>query len=146
MTVEEMNPTAAEYNRLRKSDGWSEFQEEYVEDSLARNLYCVTLHEGGNVVGMGRIIGDKRLVFIIQDVIVAPDRQGRGYGRAIMEFLMAYVYAHSIDNTYVGLMAAVGKEAFYEKFDFVRRPNDRFGAGMVQFIKKDRMIPTDGSK
>lgn len=33
----------------------------------------------------------------------------------------------------VGLMAAVGKEPFYQKFGFHTRPNEREGAGMLQF-------------
>ena len=32
-------------------------------------------------------------------------------------------------RTYLG--AAKGKEEFYEKFGFVRRPNDELGAGMI---------------
>ena len=34
------------------------------------------------------------------------------------------------------LMAAIGKEGFYEKFGFVSRPRDRHVAGMDLRIKK----------
>jgi hypothetical protein len=37
---------------------------------------------------------------------------------------------------YVALMAAKGKEGFYQKFGFEERPNDHLGAGMTQWIKK----------
>jgi len=30
-------------------------------------------------------------------------------------------------------MAAAGKEPFYEKYGFTRRPTERLGAGMTQF-------------
>ena len=49
---------------------------------------------------------------------------------------MDYVSKNSVNNTYVGLMAAKGKEGFHEKFNFEIRPNDRLCAGMVQFVKK----------
>ena len=103
---------------------------------MNRNIYCVTVFDRDKLIGMGRIIGDRQMVFIVQDVIVIPDYQGQGVGKKIMERLMAYVESHSIDNTYVGLMAAKGKEAFYEKYNFIKRPNEDFGAGMVQFIKR----------
>jgi hypothetical protein len=32
-------------------------------------------------------------------------------------------------------MATKGREAFYKKFGFIERPNEQFGAGMIQFIK-----------
>ena len=40
---------------------------------------------------------------------------------------------HRFDNTIVGLMAAVGKEAFYEPYGFARRPDAGHGAGMTLF-------------
>lgn len=37
----------------------------------------------------------------------------------------------------VNLMAAKGKEPFYKKFGFIERPNDKHGAGMIQYLKPD---------
>jgi hypothetical protein len=34
----------------------------------------------------------------------------------------------------VVLVAAKGKEEFYEKFGFINRPNDIYGAGMTLFM------------
>jgi len=34
-------------------------------------------------------------------------------------------------------MSAKGRESFYEKYRFEKRPNDKFGAGMSQWIKKE---------
>ena len=41
-------------------------------------------------------------------------------------------HKHSID-----LMSAIGKETFYEKFGFVKRPRDRRGAGMDLWLDKE---------
>jgi hypothetical protein len=32
-------------------------------------------------------------------------------------------------------MAAKGKENFYKKLNFIERPNEHYGAGMIQFIE-----------
>jgi len=40
-------------------------------------------------------------------------------------------------TVFVNLMSAKGKEAFYKKFGFEVRPNDKVGAGMTQWIKNE---------
>jgi hypothetical protein len=39
--------------------------------------------------------------------------------------------------SHICLMAAKGKEGFYKKFGFEERPNDKSGAGMTLWIKKE---------
>ena len=51
----------------------------------------------------------------------------------MMEKVMAYVSAHASHNSIVGLMAAKGKEPFYLRYGFTKRPNDAFGAGMTLY-------------
>jgi GNAT superfamily N-acetyltransferase len=82
---------------------------------------------------MARTIGDGGLVYYIQDVIVLPDYQGRGIGTRMMDRIMAYVRTHARHNSIIGLMAAKGREPFYEKYGFTRRPNDQLGCGMTLF-------------
>jgi predicted acetyltransferase len=41
------------------------------------------------------------------------------------------------ETIFVSLMAAGAKEGFYEKFGFIKRPNDSWGHGMSQYIKKE---------
>ena len=36
----------------------------------------------------------------------------------------------------VNLMATPGNEGFYEKFGYVRRPNEEMGSGMVRWINR----------
>ena len=33
------------------------------------------------------------------------------------------------------LMSAKGREGFYHKFDFISRPTDTLGPGMIRYIK-----------
>jgi ribosomal protein S18 acetylase RimI-like enzyme len=84
---------------------------------------------------MARIIGDGGMVYYIQDVIVIPDYQRQGIGTQMMDRIMAYIRLHASQSTIIGLMSAVGKEAFYEKYGFMVRPTDKLGAGMTIFWK-----------
>ena len=37
-------------------------------------------------------------------------------------------------GVFVNLMSAKGRESFYKQFVFIERPDDKFGAGMTQWI------------
>jgi GNAT superfamily N-acetyltransferase len=54
-------------------------------------------------------------------VIVLPEHQGRGQGARLMDALVGYLERSARPGAFVGLMAAVGAEAFYERYGFERR-------------------------
>ena len=126
-------PTAEEYNYLRCQVGWGAYQEEVIERSLPNTLYCVCAYHDKRLVGMARVIGDGGMVYYIQDVIVLPDYQRQGIGTLMMDAIMAYIRGHASQNTIIGLMSAVGKEAFYVHYGFTVRPTENLGAGMTMF-------------
>ena len=126
-------PTPEEYLQLRRLVGWGLPDPSAIAPSLRNSHYCVCARAQGKIVGMARIIGDGGMVFYIQDVIVEPSYQGRGIGKRLMDRVMGYVRRHAVEHTIVGLMAAKGKEEFYEHYGFMRRPNEKFGAGMTIF-------------
>ena len=80
------------------------------------------------------------MVYYVQDVIVLPEHQNRGIGTRLMDRIMDYLRVHAHDNTIIGLMSAVGKESFYEKYGFTRRPNDKLGSGMTIFWEVDHPL------
>jgi GNAT superfamily N-acetyltransferase len=132
-TLVDKLPSAEEYNHLRSLVGWGTYRDEVIDRALPRSLHCVCALIDGQMVGMARVIGDGGLVYYIQDVIVAPDYQGRGIGTQLMDRVMEYVRAHAHNNSIVGLMAAKGRESFYAKYGFAARPNGRLGPGMTIF-------------
>jgi GNAT superfamily N-acetyltransferase len=136
-TLVETLPSPKDYNRLRKSAGWGEYEEDVIKNALPSTLYCVCAFVNDTFVGMARIIGDAGMVYYIQDVIVLPEYQHRGIGTLLMDAVMTYIRAHAHQNTTIGLMAAVGKEAFYENYGFHARPDENHGAGMTQFWRKE---------
>jgi ribosomal protein S18 acetylase RimI-like enzyme len=86
---------------------------------------------------MGRVIGDGGMVYYIQDLIVLPEFQGQEIGSKMMDKIMAYISAHASHNTIIGLMSAVGKERFYERYGFTTRPTEKYGAGMTMFWREE---------
>ena len=130
-SVLEMLPSPAEYNHLRESVGWGTYETGLIASSLARSLFCVCAILNENVVGMARVIGDGGLVYYVQDVIVLPGHQGQGIGTRLMDVIMAYLHTHTSPNSVIGLMAAKGKEPFYDKYGCITRPNDQMSCGMT---------------
>ena len=129
--------TPEDFVRLRTAAGFIATPIEQAEKALANSLHCVTARCGGQVVGMGRLVGDGVMYWYLQEIIVHPDNQGMGIGKCIVNRLLEHIRAAAMPGTRVtvGLMAAKGKDSFYEQFGFFRRPNDSCGAGMIQWIE-----------
>lgn len=73
---------------------------------------CFAWH-GTQLIGAGRAISDRITYAAIFDVVVAPEHQGTGVGKAIMQHLMQAAEAPNIL-----LHATPGKEGFYSKLGF----------------------------
>ncbi|HMB64972.1 MAG TPA: GNAT family N-acetyltransferase, partial [Eudoraea sp.] len=83
---------ASEYQMLRNTTDWPAFNIQAVEGALEKDLFSVCVTHKGQVVGMGRIIGDGVLYFYIQDVIVLPAYRGKGVGDLIMRSLEGFIH------------------------------------------------------
>ncbi|MBU0515770.1 MAG: GNAT family N-acetyltransferase [Proteobacteria bacterium] len=80
----------------------------------AKNSFLVcTAHHGREIIGFGRAMSDGEYQSAIYDVVVLPEHQGRGVGRAIMDALLA-----RLPPGPVLIYVAPGKEGFYEHFGF----------------------------
>jgi predicted N-acetyltransferase YhbS len=121
---------------LRKSVGWSTGEIEPFERGLQNSLYGVCALLNGKIIGTARVIGDGSTCFYIQDLIVKPEYQRMGIGLEMMQRVMKFIKENACSSAIVGLMSAKDKEEFYEKFGFWKRPNEKFGHGMMQFWKK----------
>ena len=66
--------------------GWGQsLNFDAAEDALQNSIFAVTARSTtGEVIAMGRIVGDGAIYFYIQDLVVSPDVQGQGIGTAIM--------------------------------------------------------------
>ncbi len=127
-------PTEEEFIAIRDLVGWGKADKEASIISLRNALFTICLRINEELFGLGRVVGDGGLYFYIQDMIVHPDLQGQGYGAAITDRCMSYVKEHAKAGAMVGLFAAKGKEGFYEKYGFMKRPNETYGNGMCIFF------------
>ena len=125
-----------EYLGLRQAVGWSVFPVEQAEAGL-QNSHVICFRNKEKAVALGRVIWDHGYSVLISDVIVAPEYQGQGLGRKLMEAIMAYLRS-LLKPGYrimISLMAAENKQGFYKKFGFIERPSELFGPGMHQWIE-----------
>ncbi len=129
--------TPEEYMAMRKIVGWSEFPLEQAAEGLKNSFVLVCFRVDGRPVAIGRAVSDRGYVVYIADVIVVPEYQGKGLGRAVMDTLMEKI-RDSMKPGYrimISLLAAKGKEEFYKKFGFVDRPDADFGCRMHQWLE-----------
>ena len=127
--------TAEEYIGFREAVGWTPIPVEQAKEGLDHSyIYC--LRRDGEPVALGRVVWDHGYVVYIADIIVLPEYQGNGYGRMIMDKIMAEIngWLKPGYRVMVSLLSAQGKEGFYERFGFDKRPSERYGCGMCQWI------------
>lgn len=125
--------TAEQFCNLQEAVGFGRPNYEQVEKAIENSIYSISVNVYSEVVGMGRLVGDGARIFYIQDVFVKPEYQGKGIGKLIIEKLLEYIKSNGLinSNIMVGLMAAKGKEEFYQKLGFRIRPNEKEGNGMM---------------
>jgi GNAT superfamily N-acetyltransferase len=111
-------PDVATYRRLRVEAGLSPKTQEAAERGLANTLYGVSLVKAGDVIGMGRVIGDNGTVFAVVDIAVRPDHQGQGQGKRIMAALDAWLRANAPASAYVMLIADGDARHLYSRVGF----------------------------
>lgn len=127
---------AEQFNTLPESVGWGHLTIEQVEIALKNSIYTVCILEDNKVIAIGRIIGDNSMSYFIKDVVVIPEYQSRGVGRIIINDMLSYLKEITPKDWKfsVELMSALGKETFYEKFGFEKRPSNSCGAGMFLMV------------
>jgi predicted N-acetyltransferase YhbS len=128
---------------LREAVHWGACKPEKVLSALHRSDFITVARLNGQTIGMARVMQDG-LQALIMDVIVLPDFQNQGIGKNMMVQVMDYLIDLSADGAiFVNLMSALGKDGFYEKFGFERRPNDNRGPGMTQTISAKEAQPSE---
>ena len=131
--------TPEEYMEMRKLVEWSEFPLEQAEQGLKHSSHLCVFRKAGKVIALARVLTDHGYVIYIADVIVHPDFQGQGLGRALMNNVMDFIKSQLKPGykKMVSLMAAQGKEEFYKKFGFFTRPDETHGCGMCQWLQAE---------
>lgn len=112
--------TAEDFVRLKVATGFMDRPLEQAGRAIKNGLFNVSAVSEGKIVGMGRLVGDGAMYWYLQEIIVLPEYQGKGIGKAIVSHLIEHIEKTVVPGTSVevGLTAVIGKEPFYEKFGF----------------------------
>ncbi|NII10305.1 GNAT family N-acetyltransferase [Oleiagrimonas sp. C23AA] len=111
-------PQLHEYLALRAAAGLSAFSPPAAEVGLADSWAAVCVRRDGDLIGMGRIVGDGGCFLQIVDIAVHPSMQRQGLGRAIMQRLIDALVARAPDSAFVSLLADPPGVRLYESFGF----------------------------
>lgn len=114
-------PPLADYLRLRPDSGLSPVTEAQGEPALVNSWAWVHVRHraSGEVVAMGRVIGDGGWYFHIADMATLPEHQKKGLGQAVLEALLAKIREDAPPRPYVTLMADEPGRPLYAKLGFV---------------------------
>ena len=127
-----------EYNDLRVGAGWRSLDLQQAETGLKNASFLISAWDGDKSVGVARVISDRGYIYLIVDVLVAPEYQRQGIGTHMIQAIEDWLVQEKEGKPtmMVYLMAAEGKESFYERFGFRRRPGDgHMGAGMTKWME-----------
>ena len=111
--------TAAEYRALLTAVGWRppEQPDEEVEAGLATTWNITARADDGRLIGLVRVMDDGLLYASIWDLIVAPDHQRQGIGRALLEAALE----RTAERRLVSLIATSAGDALYRSAGFAER-------------------------
>ena len=130
--IQEGCPTAEAWLTLRRAVGFAPYPLEAAERGLQHTLKCFcALDQEDRMVGLVKLQGDGVTSFLVHDLIVLPAWQGKGVGGMLLERALEYIRASRTPGASVCLLSAAGKEPFYEKYGFRRRPGNGKGCGMA---------------
>lgn len=116
---------AEDFVRLRIQAGFVKIPVEHARKALQNGLMNVSAIYNGELVGMGRLVGDGAMYWYLQEIIILSQFQRKGIGTMIVNHLVDYVRENSVTGkfTTIGGVSAKGKEPFYEKMGFEIIPN-----------------------
>ncbi|MGQ3478824.1 GNAT family N-acetyltransferase [Paenibacillus sp. TY11] len=127
-------PRKEDFFSLYETTGWNGngiYTPEILYRAICNSWYVITVYENDHLVGFGRILSDGVYQTFICDLIVHPDYQNKGMGRAILTQLLEKCKSSGI--RWVQLSSAKNKQSFYEKFGFQERSAD--APGMQLFFE-----------
>jgi ribosomal protein S18 acetylase RimI-like enzyme len=128
-TLDDGPPPAPVAVELRQRCGLSPKTLAQTAPALAGSWSAVHVvhRDTGEVVGMGRVIGDGGWYFHIADMAVLPQHQRRGIGDAILRRLLDGILTAAPPGAYITLFADEQGRALYRRHGFVESAPQSIG-------------------
>ena len=112
------NIMPSDYKRIRKEVEWHFLRDFEIKQILNKSDIQVSIYDKDLCVGVGRCVTDNVNLFLICDVMVMKDYQGKGVGKLIVNSLIDKIKKINSSDKYIYVMSIKGKEGFYESLGF----------------------------
>ena len=77
-------PSVEAYNKLRVNSGMNSTKpSSEVKKALEGTLFAVSVYEDNELIGLGRVVGDGGITFVVSDIMVDKKFQRRGIAHKI---------------------------------------------------------------
>ncbi|HXV78436.1 MAG TPA: GNAT family N-acetyltransferase [Candidatus Binatia bacterium] len=136
ITVVQRKPSVEEFESVVASVGFRAHDKAAVEIALHNTIFSVCAMEEQYLVGLGRLVGDGAIGFLLTNIMVRPSHQRRGLGSLIVKALCSYVEALPYKNIVVEVVPLPGSASFYERFGF--KASRSALPGMVRWFNDER--------
>ena len=121
-------PSVEAYNQLRVNAGMNSTKpHSEVEKALKGTLFLVSVYEEDELIGLGRIVGDGGIAFIVCDIMVDKKFQRRGIANQIMEMIDQWFDKNTHESSFITLLAKVPADKLYRKHHFCYHDENRVG-------------------
>ena len=82
-------PSVEAYNKLRVNSGMNSTKpNSEVKKALDGTLFAVSVYEDNELIGLGRVVGDGGITFVVSDIMVDKKFQRRGIANKWWESLI----------------------------------------------------------
>ena len=85
-----LNYNEEEILRLYTAVGWSAYTDDpkALRDGYGASLLVLAAYEGDELLGVIRVVGDGATVVFVQDILVFPEKQRQGVGKALLQAVL----------------------------------------------------------
>ena len=90
-------------------------------------LFLVSVYEDNELIGLGRIVGDGGVTFVVSDIMVDKKFQRRGIANRIMEMIDQWFDENTHESSFITLLAKVPADKLYHKHHFAYLDENRVG-------------------
>ena len=80
----------SEILRLYTSVGWTAYtdQPEVLRKGFEGSMLTLAAYEGDQLLGIIRTVGDGHTIVFVQDILVFPEHQRKGFGSALLQAVL----------------------------------------------------------
>lgn len=118
MEINHGTPKATDYISLRLRTGMGVKDPSKAEIALSNSLFCVSVTERDALIGFGRVVGDGGITYVVSDIMVDSEYQGKGIGKMVMKEIDRYLEENTDEHAYVCLIANKPADKLYAQFGF----------------------------